>query len=57
MGWARSSRTKVNKVIVERFFPFIVGNFVFFLSFEACKNMSAKCAIEKLQKVAKEKET
>jgi hypothetical protein len=38
-------------------FSFIVGSFVFFISFEACKSMSAKCAIEKLQKVAKEKET
>jgi hypothetical protein len=38
-------------------FSFVVGGCVFFQSYNVRKRMSAESAIEKLQRVAREKET
>jgi hypothetical protein len=51
-GMGRKFKDKSKQSNRRKVFSFIVGSFVFFLSFETCKkSMSAKCAIEKLQKV------
>jgi hypothetical protein len=56
MQWARSSRTKNNKVIIESNLHLLLEIVCVFKGFGVHNNTSIECAVEKLYKIPREKE-